>query len=299
MQRRSRTSKKYSEWPGTRSVTKTAKLVRSQLSLSQKRASNLYPSDADTEVMVMADDKVPDGWQEEEEAYEAPQDEENNEATPITSDGKPDHNLPAIATSETNPTGNMSGTSSFMSELPVRGHAYTQSSIMQSDLSAASSSFVENGGLNVNNPPSIPPAHGLPMSETFSDPHGSTRRPSLYASPTEYGNTSQSNIYSTWNQSNPPTASPVYSFHHQQQATHPGGPYVEQQPVPLTQTPQYLEAPAFDNMHSSPSSLFRPTSVPQGPVNPHTTHSFPNYLSPLGPRPQAHDENSDSKRWNS
>lgn len=248
--------------------------------------------------MVMADDKVPDSWQEEEEANGATQGDENNEATPTSSDIKPDHNVPAIAGSEINPTGNMSGTSSFMSELPVRGHAYTQPSIMQSDLSAASSGFIENGSLSVNNPPSIPPAHGLSMSETFPDPHGSARRQSLYASPSEYGSSSQSNMYSTWNQSNPPATSPVYSFHHQQQATHPTGAYVEQQHVPLTQTPQYLEAPTFDNMHNPSSSLFRPTSVPQGPANPHTTHSFPNYLSPLGPRPHTHDENGDSKRWN-
>lgn len=247
--------------------------------------------------MVMADDKVPDSWQEEEEAYEAPQEEENNEATPTSADVKPDHNLPAIAGPETNPAGNMSGPSSFMSELPVRGHAYNQSSIMQSDLSAAPSGFIENGSLNVNNPPSIPPTHGLPMSEAFSDPHGSTRRPSLYPSPADYGNSSQPNMYSTWNQSNPPTASPVYSFHHQQQATHSAGAYVEQQHVPLTQTPQYMEAPAFDNMHNTTSNLFRPTSVPQGPVNPHTTHSFTNYVPSLGTRPHTHDENTDNKRY--
>lgn len=257
------------------------------------------PVDADTEVMVMAENKVPDSWQDEEDAYEATQEEENNETTTASSDVKPDHNnLPAIAGSENNPTGSMP-TSSFMSELPVRGNAYTQPSIMQSDLNAASSNFVENGSLNVNNPQSMPPSHGLPLSETFSDPNASARRTSLYASPTEYGTSSQStNMYSTWHQSNPPATSPVYSFHHQQQATHPTAAYVEQQHVPLTQTPQYLEAPPFDNMHNSSSSLFRPTSVPQGPVNPHTTHSFPNYLTPLGARPHTHDESGDNKRWN-
>lgn len=248
--------------------------------------------------MVMADDKVPDSWQEEEETYDAQQEEGNNEATPASTDGKPDHSLPAIAGSETNPAGTMSGPSPFLSELPVRAHAYTQSSIMQSDLSAASSGFVESGGLGVNNPPSLPPAHGLPMSETFSDPHVSSRRTSLYASPTEYGPTSQSNMYSTWNQSNAPTASPVYSFNHQQQAAHPAGGYVEQQHVSLAQTPQYLEAPPFDSMHNAPTNLFRTASVPQGSVNPHNTHSFSNYLSPHVPRPHTHDENGDSKRWN-
>lgn len=245
--------------------------------------------------MVMADDKVPDSWQDEDEANGATtQGEEHNEATPTSADMKPDHSLPAISGSEINPTGNMSGPSSFMGELPVRGHAYTQPSIMQSDLSAASSGFV----VGVNNPPSIPPAHGLSLSETFSDPHGPARRQSLYASPSEYGSSSQPNMYSAWSQSNPPATSPVYSFHHHQQATHPAGGYVEQQHVPLTQTPQYLEAPTFDNMHNPSSSLFRPTSVPQGPTNTHTTHSFPNYHSPLAPRSHTHDDNGDSKRWN-
>lgn len=249
--------------------------------------------------MVMADDKVPDGWQEEDEGTEAPQEEEQHETTPISSDGKPEHNLPAITSSDINPTGHMSGTSSFMGELPVRGNAYTQPAMMQSDMSTASSGFVENNGLGVNHPPALPAAHGMPMSDSFSDPHGSTRRQSIYTSPTEYGNSSQSHMYSTWNQSNPPTSSPMYSFHNQQQATHSTGSFVDQPHVPLTQTPQYLEAPPFDNMHNHTSSLFRPTSVPQGPVNPHTTHSFPNYVSPLNPRPNTHDDNSDVKRWNS
>lgn len=259
--------------------------------------SNPECLDAETEVMVMADDKVPDNWQEEEEAYEAPQEDDNNETTPTSTPGKPEHTLPTIAGTDQNPTGNMPGSSSFIGELPVRGHPYT-SSMMQSDLNAGPPSFVEGGSLNVSNQPSMSQTPVMPLPETYSDSHASNRRPSIYTSPTEYGSSSGSNMYQTWNQSNPPTASPVYSFNHQQQPTHPTGAYVEQQPVPLTQTPQYLEAPTFDNMHNAPSSLFRPTSVPQGPVNPHTTHSFPNYLSSLGPRQHTHDDNGDNKRWN-
>lgn len=255
-------------------------------------------------MLVSADDKVPEEWLEDEE--EEQHDDDDNQPTPILSP-KPEHAVPVTAGAEQTPAANLQGNSSFsMGDLPVRGHPYSQPSIMQSDLNAAgASSFVEGSSLGVNNQPSMSQAHGMSLPETFPDPHASNRRPSLYTSPTEYGSTSGSGLYQTWQHSNPPNASPVYSFHQQQQP-HPAGSYVEQQPVPLTQTPQYLEAPTFDPMHNgAPPSLFRPTSVPQGPVNPHTTHSFPNYLSPHGPglkmdplRPgHPHDETDSTKRW--
>lgn len=262
--------------------------------------------DADAEVLVTADDKVPEEWLDDEEE-DPPHEDDENQPTP-TSSPKPEHTLPAITGSEQSSATNLQGGSSFnMADLPVRGHPYSQPSLMQPDLTAPGpSSFVEGSSLGVSNQPPMPSAHGMPLPETFSDPHASSRRPPLYASPTEYGNSSGSGLYQTWQQSNPPTASPVYSFQQQQQP-HSAGSYVDQQHVPLTQTPQYMEAPTFDPIHSGgPPSLFRPSSVPQGPVNPHTTHSFPNYLAPHGSglkldplsRGHQHDEAENNKRWN-
>lgn len=259
-------------------------------------------------MLVTADDKIPDDAMDDGE--EDPHaDDDGDQPTP-TSSPKPEHTLPAISGSGQSPATNLQGVSSFnMGDLPVRGHPYSQTSLMQSDLGAAGpSGFVEGNSIGVNNQASMPQTHGMPLPESYSDPHASSRRPSLYASPTEYGSSTGSNLYQTWQQSNPSTASPIYSFQQQhQQAPHSAGGYVEQQPVPLTQTPQYMEAPTFDPIHSAgPSSLFRPTSVPQGPVNPHTTHQFPNYLSTPGSgmkldtlnRGHPQDDNENSKRWN-
>lgn len=267
--------------------------------------------DGEAEVLVTADDKVPIDWLDAEED-DPPHEDDDNQPTP-TSSPKPEHTLPAIAVPEQGPATALQGPSSFgLAELPVRGHPYTQSSLMHSDLTAAGgpSNFVENSPLGVNNQPTMPSAHGMPLPEAYSDPHASSRRPSLYTSTAEYGTSSGSGLYQTWQQSNAPTTSPVYSFQQQQpqQQPHPhsSGSYVEQQPVALGQTPQYLEAPTFDPMHSGPPpSLYRPTNVSQGPVNPHATHTFPNYLTthgsgmkldPLG-RGQQHEDN-DNKRWN-
>lgn len=253
--------------------------------------------DADAEVLVTADDKVPEEWLDDEEE-DPPHEDDDNQPTPTTSP-KPEHTLPAIAGPEPSSATSLHATSSFtMSELPVRGHPYSQPSLIQPDLTGpGTSNYVEGSSLGVGNQPALASAHGLQLSETFQDPHASSRRPSLYAPPTEYGTSSGSGLYQTWQQSNPPAASPVYSFQQQHQQPHSAGSYVDQQHVPLAQTPQYMEAPAFESMHGGgPPGLFRPSSVTQGPVNPHTTHSFPTYMGSIS-RGHPHDE-SENKRWN-
>lgn len=262
-------------------------------------------ADGEAEVMVTADDKIPDDAMDDDD--EDPHaDDDENQPTPTCSP-KLEHTLPSIAGSGQSPATNLQGASSFnMGDLPVRGHPYSQPSLMQSDLSATGPSGFDGPSISVNNQPSMSQTHVMPLPEAYSDPHASSRRTSLYTSPTEYGSSSAPGLYQAWQQSNPPTASPVYSFQQQQQSPHSAGGYVEHQPVPLTQTPQYMEAPTFDPIHNAgASSLFRATSVPQGPVNPHTTHQFPNYLSTPGSgmkldslsRGHPQDDNDNNKRW--
>ncbi|CAN8097430.1 unnamed protein product [Discula destructiva] len=258
--------------------------------------------DAETEVMVTADDKVPDD-PDDDDPEDAAQNDDANQAAPPSSP-KPEHSLPAIAGPDHNTAGNIPSGASFIGDLPVRGHSYPQPSIMQSDLGANSPSYVESSSMGVNSQQSMPQTHNLSLSETYSD-HAASRRPSIYTSPTEYAGSSSANLYQNWQQSTPSNASPVYSFHNPQQQPHSAGSYVDQQQhVPLAQTPQYLEAPTFDPMHSGPSShalpaLYRPTSMAQGTMNSHATLTFPNYHSTHGAAslPRPHDEN-DHKRWN-
>lgn len=249
--------------------------------------------------MVTADDKVP-ADDSDDEGEENPQDDDSNQRSAVSP--KPEHGLSAHAAPAHSPAVNMTSSTAFIGDLPMRGHQYSQSSLMQSDLATHSSSYVEGGSMGVSNqqpPMPQPQTHSMSLSEPYSDPHAASRRPSLYTSPAEYGGSSSSSMYQNWQQSTPSTASPIYSFNTpQQQQPHSAGPYVEQQQqVPLPQLPQYREAPAFDGMHNGPPSLYRPTSIPQGSV---PTLSFPgNYQNPHGlpslPRP--HDEN-DHKRWN-
>lgn len=247
--------------------------------------------------MVTADDKVPDE-PDEDDQDEAPHDDDDNQPTPNASP-RPEHSLPTIAASDQHSAGNIPGGATFMGDMPVRGHEAPQPSMMQSDIGGGSSSYVGASSLGVNNQPSMSHAHSMSLSEHYSDPHAVSRRSSLYTSPTEYAGSSNSGMYQNWQQSTPSTASPVYSFQHQHQQPPSAGPYVEQQAVPLTQAPQYLEAPTFDPMHTGTPGLFRPTSVPHGPVNTHTTQPFPNYHSTHGSAslPRPHDE-TDNKRWN-
>lgn len=283
----------------------------------------------------MADDKVPDNYQSDDEDDDVPKDEDDEaEPAPASSTASPpkdsDHGLLSTPSTDQSPAGNLHG-GPFLGELPVRAHQYHQPTLMQPDLSAGQPNFVEANPMGVNsNQPPLSQSTSIPLQETFSDPHASSRRPSLYASPTEYSNTSAPGMYQTWHQTNPPSASSLYSFNHQhqQQPSHQSGSYVDQQPVPLAQPPQFPEAASFDNMQrnsyeTAPTSLYRTTSVPQGLAPPHPTQSFPSYLSPHDPRGlpgsgmkieplgrgHLHDEggnsfdysaNKDSnKRWNS
>lgn len=257
--------------------------------------------DADTEVMVTADDKVPadDDDDEDNDAEEIAQNDPSKQSTAVSP--KPEHGLP-IAGPAHSPAVNMANSTAFISDLPIRGHQYSQSSLMPSDLATHSPNYVEGSSMGVSNQqPPMPQTHSMSLSEPYSDPHAASRRPSLYTGPTEYGGSSSSNMYQNWQQSTPSTASSIYSFNTpQQQQPHSGGPYVDQQQqqVPLPQLPQYREAPTFDAIHNGSSSLYRPTSMPQqGSVS---TLSFPgNYQTNHGPPslPRPHDEN-DHKRWN-
>lgn len=249
--------------------------------------------------MVTADDKVPaDDDDDDDDTEEIAQTDDVNQPTAVSP--KPEQGLPALTGPAHSPAVNMTNSSAFISDLPVRSHQYSQSSLMQSDLATHSPSYVEGNSLGVSNQqPPMPPTHSMSLSEPYSDPHAASRRPSLYTSPAEYGGSSNSGLYQNWQQSTPSTASPIYAFNTpQQQQPHSAASYVDQQQhIPLPQLPQYREAPTFDAMHNGPPSLYRPTSMPQGPV---PTLSFPgNYQNTHGPPslPRPHDEN-DHKRWN-
>ncbi|KAH8782826.1 hypothetical protein F5883DRAFT_405012, partial [Diaporthe sp. PMI_573] len=250
--------------------------------------------DAEYECMVMAEDKVPDNYQSDDDEDDVPKDDDDseqnsappNDPTPKTTD----HGLLVAPSSEQSPAGNLQG-GPFLGDLPVRGPQYHhQSSMMQPDLSSGHPNFAEGGSMG--NQSAIQQAAAMPLPENFPDPHAPSRRPSLYASPSEYGSATTSGLYPSWQATNPPTTPSMYSsFDNQQQQAHQSGSYVHQQPVPLTQTPQYVEAASFDNMQRGsydpgPTSIYRTASVPQGSVHSHSTQSFPNYL------PQQHDPRS-------
>ena len=243
----------------------------------------------------MADDKIPENYQSDEEDDDIPKDDDDEaDPAPASSTASPpkasDHGLLSTPSTDQSPAGTLHG-GPFLGDLPVRGHQYHQPTLMQPDLSAGQPNFVEANSMGVNsNQPPLSQATSIPLPETFSDPQAPNRRPSLYASPTEYGNTSASGMYQTWHQTNPPSTPSLYSFNHQhQQPSHQSGSYVDQQPVSLTQTTQFPETASFDSMQRSsyetaPTSLYRTTSVQQGLAPPPPPQSFSTYLSPHDPR---------------
>lgn len=241
----------------------------------------------------MADDKIPADWEEDDEETGVPRDDDENEPMATTSSISPPKTsdqsmLPAPVSNDHSPAGNIQN-EPFLGTLPVRGgHHYHQPSLMQPDLSGGQSGFGESGSMGVNGQTSMPHPSGMSLQDSFPDSHHpSSRRTSLYASPSEFANAAtHSGMYNTsWQTTAPSNPSPIYSFHQQQQQqhAHPPSPYAAQPPVPMTANAPYLGTASFDGLSRAPydtgsTGMYRAANLSQGPSHQHQTQQgFPNY----------------------
>ncbi|KAJ9154838.1 hypothetical protein NKR23_g2420 [Pleurostoma richardsiae] len=242
--------------------------------------------DADTEVYVMADDKIPENYQSDDGDGPASKDEEEQDQIPAPSSVPPNlsptkttsQGMILTNTADQGPTGSLQG-SSFMSNLPVRPPHY-QSPLVPAELSGSQQSYVEGGSLSVNSQAPLQPPSAMSLQEPYPDPHGASRRQTMFASPTEYANPPGPALYQGWQQSTTaPSNSPMYAFTQQHQAPQQG-PFVQQPAVPIAAAPPYL-GQSFDGIHRATydpnqSTMFRNNSVP--PVTVPHTQAYPSYL---------------------
>ncbi|CAK7227762.1 hypothetical protein SEUCBS140593_006685 [Sporothrix eucalyptigena] len=216
---------------------------------------------------------------------------------------------------------------SFMGDLPHRNHpTYPPTQLMHPDIGANDhhTGYVDNGSaLGVGNSPNqqqhhqqsqhhqahqtLPHPHqsladshsGVSMQQMVPNPHEASRRSSIFSPTTEYSGTPTStNVYNTWQpqqNTNPPSASPLYAFPPQQaqvqvQAAQAQahGSYVPQASVGAVgsvgmapQSHSYM-GHGFESLPRSSydpaphDAIFRQNSVPHGGgVNPQGTYSIP------------------------
>lgn len=221
----------------------------------------------------MAEDKLPESYPSENDDGSLVKEEDEQDISPTKSAAT--HGLIPTPTTDHSPAATMNG-SSFMSDLPVRGHSYP-TPVMQ-DLAPDQHAFVEGGGMPVNGQA---PAHatggnmGIDMG--VPHPHDSSRRPSLFSAPADYATQNGTTLYTQqWQPgSTAPNTSSMYSFTHQQ--TNPPPPFVNSG-VPMNQSQPYL-SPSFDNLtragyDPNQASIFRTSNVSQPQVHPSQSYNY-------------------------
>ena len=232
----------------------------------------------------MADDKIPDSYQSDNEDSGPAKEDEDPDPSSIQSSVSPQktvapHGLMQVGPPEQSPGGNIQG-GPFMGELPVRGPHY-QPHILPPELGAGQHAYVEGGNMGVSNSAPLQTAGSMSLQEIIPDPHSQSRRPSLFNSPQEYGNPSAPGMYPAWQQATTaPSNSPMYAFTPQQPQQPQQGPFVQQQPMQMGQNQQFM-GPSFDTLprgsyDSNQGDMFRAGNVGSATVS--HTQTFPTYI---------------------
>ena len=220
----------------------------------------------------MADDKVPENYQSDDEMYLKEEDANDNSGrssrvSPPKTAGP--HSVLSATSNGHSPAANLQGTP-FMADIPVRGSQYSTAAMMAPDLTTGQHPYVEGGTMAVGTQPSLPTHSSMHHIQEMVS-HDSGRRPSLYNQPgTEYPNSSGPGLF-PWPQT-------FASQHPQPQPS----TFVGQPGVSLSQGSQYLGPPFAGLPHPD---IFRNGTVGQNP----TEHGsgYPNYVGHDG-RPIPH-----------
>lgn len=251
--------------------------------------------DGDTEVFVMADDKIPEYYQPEaDNSVKGREKQEEQDAVAGHRGLTPSKAVAPLAMISTSSAGasnagnGMTGPP-FLSELPVRGGSHLGAQLVQTDMGTEQqATYVESGAISgVTNPSIHHSAASLPMSEILTSPHDTTdRRHSLvFNSSADFSTQGGTAMYpQQWQPaSTAPATSPLYaSFAHQQTPTAQSS-YGAQPSLNLQHSQQPYLPPHYDGLQRTPSfdphqgHLFRSNAVAQPSVG--HTQGYPNYLS--------------------
>ncbi|KAI5868132.1 hypothetical protein GGS23DRAFT_544176 [Durotheca rogersii] len=265
--------------------------------------------DGSTVVHVMANDRVGQSYVSDAEDVSPGRDDGEHNPTPGSSSVSPSRpNMPPpqmalvgqqAHSAEQSPAMQMS--SDAFGEMQGRGTAYPQPVLGQEMVTAERSAFTVEGASLSGQAPALHPTPGLGIHEMYASPHESSRRSSMFASPSEYTSPATPNMYPQWQGqgvSAPPSGSSIYSFpqpqpqpagaqhhhhHNHQQPPPPPPSFVAHTGVAIAHSQSY-GSPSFDGLpraahdaqqHSA--GLYRPAPLGQASL-PHP--GYQNYLSP-------------------
>nr|XP_036584700.1 DUF2841 domain-containing protein [Colletotrichum truncatum]KAF6794350.1 DUF2841 domain-containing protein [Colletotrichum truncatum] len=225
--------------------------------------------DGDATIMVMSEDKFPESYpsDNEDNGFVKEEDDHHPSITSSASPSKtgPPHDLLHTSSSDHSPTGTLQS-GAYMNEMPLRNQQYSAQMM-------PSSIHTEHHFVEGNN---IHPPSGMPLQDLVPPSHDPHRRPSIYASATEYPNAASGMYTQPWQGgSTAPNGASVYSFTPQQSG--PAQGHFGNPSVPLAQN-QYIPTP-YDNISRGgfdQGSMFRPVGATQTPVQ--NAQGFSGYL---------------------
>ncbi|KAI2464180.1 hypothetical protein F4781DRAFT_425754 [Annulohypoxylon bovei var. microspora] len=207
--------------------------------------------DGTTIVHVMPNDRVGQGYVSDTEDVSPGREDGEHNPTPNSSSASPQRIsvsqtlMTQAHSSEPSPTTQMSG-DAFVGDMPVRGTPYSQP-VLGSEMTAERQTFVD--APTIPNQAPLHPTTNISLHDMYTNPHDSSRRSSIFTSPSEYTNPTTSTIYQVnqqWQTSSAaPSNSSVYTFPQQSGNAHQ--PFVSHAGVPMPQGQQFLGAP-FDGL---------------------------------------------------
>ncbi|KAK6950194.1 hypothetical protein Daesc_008520 [Daldinia eschscholtzii] len=204
--------------------------------------------DGSTVVYVMPNDRVSQGYVSDTEDVTPGRDDVEHNPTSNSSNSSPQRtNIPQaiIAQShstEQSPTAQISG-DAFVGEMPVRSTQYSQP-VLSAEIGAERQTFVEAPSMPSQAP--LHPSTSLGLHDMYTSPHDSSRRSSMFTTPSEYASPPTPTMYQQWQTgSAPPTNPSAYTFPQQTGNTHQS--FVGHTGVPMTQNQQYMGT-SFDGL---------------------------------------------------
>ncbi|KAI1501260.1 hypothetical protein F5X99DRAFT_207262 [Biscogniauxia marginata] len=236
--------------------------------------------DPTTTVFVMSDDRLSQGYMSDTEELGPIRDDNTDQnPTPISSSASPQRAnqqqslIPQTQSTDQSPS-HLPG-DNFAGEMPVRGTQYSHQ-VLGSEIGAERPGYVE--GPNIASQPSLHPSNNMGLHDIYPPQHESSRRSSMYTSPSDFASPATPSLYPQWQSSAAPSSSSLYTFPPQTASAHP--PFVGQPGVPMAQNQQYMGG-AFDGLargshDAHPGNVFRPGGVSQSPI-PHQS-GYTNYM---------------------
>ncbi|KAI0146011.1 hypothetical protein F4776DRAFT_660882 [Hypoxylon sp. NC0597] len=204
--------------------------------------------DGSTVVYVMQNERVGQGYVSDTEDVTPGRDDVEHNPTPNSSSSSPQRTsvsqtlIAQTHSTEQSPTTQISG-DTFVGDMPVRATQYSQP-VLGPEMAAERQTFVD--GPNISSQAPLHPTTNIGLHDIYTSPHDSSRRSSMFTSPSEYTSPTTPNIYQQWQgNSTAPSNPPVYTFPQQAGNTHQS--FVGHTGVAMPQNQQYMGS-SFDGI---------------------------------------------------